>query len=259
MTSKYFKTFKEKFFTLFILETLFIFINFFFLLFVKTQIKTFLDLFNAYTPQIQQLGAALQDSAANLAPLQDVANLLAPLALKVLILAYIITPVLFLLSYSVFQSLIWKNINNIKSYKKYFLGFSLFTLLNTLILYLTLFLLWSQINISTFEFSPNLVFFPVIFIIITYFSLVFHKIYKDNFKEAFKNTFIQGIKKFSSFILPFALHLLILIFLIFSFLSLFLNYTVPDHWPINTSINLIFIFLAIILTILSKVYSSIKV
>ena len=180
------------------------------------------------------------------------------MAVKILILAYVATPIFFFLSYSLFQSLIWKNIHNIKYYKKYFLGLSLFSFIATSILYLTLFFLWSNIEVTTFEFNKNLVLFPIVFIVLTYFSLVFHLIYKDNLKEAFKNTFVLGIKKFSSFILPFAFHLLILIFLVFSFLSLFLNYTLPDKWGISIYTSLIFIFLAIILTIFSKVYSSIR-
>ncbi len=133
------KTFKEKFFQLFILQFVFFFSNFFFLTYFKNKLSAYLVSIEQYSLQLSQFQAELANQEVNPA-LETLIAEMQSSTTKAIFFGFVLVPVITLALWVFFQSKEWKLLKEkIKiSTTKYIVQFTIITIIGVALFSLVL-------------------------------------------------------------------------------------------------------------------------
>lgn len=229
---KSFEIFKEKILILFLIKVVFVVLLFFFLVYAKAKLQSYLLAMQQYAPQIMGLQSVLQESgSASLLELENVLATIQPIIQGALIFTYFIVPLLVFLLWCFSGSLIYKLLNEekikirqiFKNFWRFFLKFLIISLPFYLLLILLLYKTWqlflpsyTNISLSIWQF---LVFFLLCFFVFYFVFISYALLGKvKEIVKTFKKAFTIGVKKFYVLVplfLPFFFILLLFLVLFF--------------------------------------------
>jgi len=230
-----FQGLRQKFFQLFILEFLFVFANFFFLIFTKNRIRTYLSL-------IQNIPSDAQESV--IANFDKVIQ-------NGLIFAFFLVPLIFIIIWIIFQSLVWRVIKDkIRNTKKYFNNFAI----GSFILIMSFLVIIYQFLGTEFSeyLDTSMVIIFIISFIFYYILTSFYLMNKgDKLTEEIKHTFnIKRLLKLFPYIL---LAFIISVSQFFLFLVLFTSYLINDFFFLPPVILVVYIIIILVINLFIKI------
>ena len=230
-----FQKLKKNFFQIFIIEFFFIFANFFFLLFVKNRIRNYLNL-------IQNIPADAQESI--------IINF-EKLIQGGLIFAFFLVPLIFIIIWIIFQSLLWRMIKEkIKNTKKYYINFAI---VSSILIALFFVIIYRFLGTGFSEYLDTSM--VIIFIILFSFYYILTSFYLinkgDKLTEEIKHTFnIKRLLKLFPYIL---LAFIISISQFFLFLVLFTSYLINDFFFLPPVILVVYIIIILVINLFIKI------
>ena len=244
-----YKIMKDNFESLFIFQFLFIFLNFFFFVLLKNSMEGYLIKLQSLTPSIESI-QNIADKTAQSAQLEALLSSLGPATQQATIILFIITPIVLLLIWIIFQGLVWKSINkkHIKNVKAYFKSFTISTIPSFLIL-----VLLAVISI------PNILFNLIIVFILFYFLTISYNVFEKTQKKICNKTITNGVKRFP-YLAPFILLLFITsMTLLFLFITLYISYTTKEFFFLKPSLLVLYMCLCFVVNLFIKVVVSQKI
>jgi hypothetical protein len=236
---------KKNFASLFLAQFLFIFISFFYFIYLKTHIEKYLKQLSALTPSIEAVKQAADRATTN-TELETLLNTIGPPTQSTLFLLFVVTPLVLLAFWFIFQMFTWKTLNkhHMKNTKNYYKNFIMTTMIACVLL-----IILYHLKISSILFNLIVIFFIYYFTTVSY-----------NLKESkyLRNPLILGIKKFPSYA-PYILLLFITsVALSFLFVTLYLSYTTKDFFFLTPTILILYMCLVFVLNIFVKAVTAAK-
>jgi len=215
-----FNIFKENFFTLLLSQTVLFFASLFFLVFVKGKVQSYLEELQQFQPMINTLMATLDKAdPATIMQTQSVITSMSHLTDQVLIFAFIVTPIILLLKWILFQGIFWNTIKKHKAtnFSHYIIKLAIPTviILSATVAYTT-----SQQTMVEFfsSFDTNLSLIFLVLFTSLYFLTMFYLILNNqSFTKAIKQTVTIAIKKiykYAPLYMPLFANTLLLIYLL---------------------------------------------
>ena len=243
-----FNKLKEKLFCLFITQLIFLSLNLFYMILLKQNMQAYLINLQSISPSIESILNTTDKAMQNTQLEQILANI-EPSTQTMMFFLFIVTPIVLILIWTIFQGLIWKIINNKKlNIMKYLQLCLIPTILSFIII------------ISTIYTTVNLIINIIVIAIVYYFLAIFYNLQEDKkIISTIKESFILGIRKFFS-IAPYILIMFISSLALFwVFLILLLKYTINELFSLSSFTILLYLCVLIILNLFLKVVVSLKI
>ena len=248
LMGKAFNKLKENLFYLFITQLIFLFLNLFYMILLKDSMHTYLTNLQSLSPNIESI-LNTTDKAMQNAQLEQILTNIGPSTQTMMFFLFIITPVILILIWTIFQGLIWKTINNKKvSTMKYLQLCLIPTILSFIII------------ISTVYATVNITINLIVIAIIYYFLAIFYNLQQEGrIASTLKESILLGIRKFLS-IAPYVLIMFMSSLALFwVFLILLLKYTINELVSLSSLPILIYLCILIVLNIFLKSIVSLRI
>ncbi len=237
-----FMAIRQNFTQLVLTQFLFLAVNFFYALFLRMNIAGYLAKLDSTYSSISVI-QNMTDTVVQNKQLESLVSTLEPSTRSTVILAFIITPIILLVAWILFQGIIWKILNkkNIKSTKLYFIQFSVMTVAASLLASLILYRIKSTTLMVIF-----------MFIVYYFLTVAYSMISSKTMIEATGALFIQGIKNFHLFA-PYILLLFITsIFQSVIFIMLFISFSQKTSAFISPILLVLYTLIVLLLTVFLK-------
>ena len=152
----------------FVLATFFIFV------FTKKQLLAYQQLYQQYAAMIGQISQAAIGNTANIAQLSTVISTFGAVTQHYLLLIFVGTPLFLFLAYLIFEGTYWKLFLHWKTWKTFYLRFTITSFIGSALIITMLSFLWNSITLEDYTFSPQLLLFPLLlFIVLGYLTLIY--------------------------------------------------------------------------------------
>ncbi len=156
----------------FILTTFFIFV------YIKHQLLTYEQLYQQYAAMLQQISQTVIDNTANIAQLSTIVDTFGNITQYYSLIIFVGTPVALFLAFLLFEGVYWKFFTPGISWKTFYTRFSVISLIGWAITLGILSLLWNNITLEGYDFSPQLLLFPLItYLVLGFLTLTYPYLY----------------------------------------------------------------------------------
>ena len=222
-------TLKKKWHLLFLLEFAFAFSLFFFVVYIKEKLLSYLVIMRAYLPRLLEIRDAAQKNDLNLAEAMQTINVFEQTLGSAPLFMNVIVPLVLFLIFVVFQFLIWWYVKGtfIKNLKWFFIQFVGVTAFVSVIIFIFVKIVLNNLLEGTswvLSFTEFLLYPFIIFYMLTVLYLCLRG---DHFKSFLHRVFFIGIRRWYVVILPIALlFFVVCLAALFLFVPLFLQYWV---------------------------------